>query len=574
MKKLSLIAVVLLLALSALVLPAAAQDDLSSLASYFPGDAPLYAEFQTDEAIIETLDNLASKFGPLTPGGWTPGSLRDMLDTAASEIQPGGTFATVFRSWLGDSAAIGMYELREQTAENPVPPITIAIRITDQDQAETLFDSLPNAERYTLSEGDDYILYSPDGSMTSDPYFLFRDDVVLITGDEALVEAGGVLDESLVDNADFTTAVAALPGEGYEAVVYSDTPRLFAMTMKESGSMSRDSEQAMEMFSSLMAAVKPQVFALTLLDDRSLTLDAVSPLDADAASAFTLNTSMTPVDPSFLQHILANSALVVQGSNLYGSFQAALENLRAFAAAAPEGSGMDAQQLQTAIFGINFLVQGLSGMETDQALGWMTGNYAFSFGFSASFSDIADLTAPLTRMPFELGILIEATDADAAQELFAGMQESLGTFATDEFSVEDATLADGTDALNLTFTSEDMDFPVELQIATANGVFVIGTPRTVSAALDPSNEGLDSESGFVAASGYLLDDSNSIFYVSGSGLQPLANAMTASDNPQSLRQQGKQVQQVLDLIDSISISTAALADNAGSLTRFVWTLPE
>jgi hypothetical protein len=41
-----------------------------------------------------------------------------------------------------------------------------------------------------------------------------------------------------------------------------------------------------------------------------------------------------------------------------------------------------------------------------------------------------------------------------------------------------------------------------------------------------------------------------------------------------VREQGKQVQAALDLISSISMSAAALPDNAGTLTRFVWTLPE
>ena len=41
-----------------------------------------------------------------------------------------------------------------------------------------------------------------------------------------------------------------------------------------------------------------------------------------------------------------------------------------------------------------------------------------------------------------------------------------------------------------------------------------------------------------------------------------------------MRQQGKQIQAVLDLISSGSVSAALLPDKGGSLARFVWTLPE
>ncbi|MFN8449696.1 MAG: DUF3352 domain-containing protein [Anaerolineae bacterium] len=572
MKKLILIAVVLILALGALVLPAAAQDDLTSLAGYFPGDAPVFAAFRTDDATLEALDNLAAQFGTLSPGGWTPGSLAEMLDNAASEIQPGGTFATVFRSWLGDTAAIGMYELREQSMNQPVPPLTIAIRITDQDKAETLFDALPNAERYTLEEGDGYTLYSPDGRSPSDPYFLFRSDVVLITGDEALVEAGGVLSASLSDNADFTAAVGLLPADSYSVIGYADTPGVLDLAMQSGMSRSRDAA-AMSAVTSMLGAVKPQAFGVTLLDNRALTLDIVSPLDAEAASPFMLTSANTPVDPSFAQHIPASTPIAIFGTDLYDNLQRALDNLRAFADADSDSGDMN-EQVQTALLGMNFLVRGLTGMELEQALGWMNGNFALAFGFSPSFSDIRDLMAAPTSNPFDFSFIVEATDADAAQALFDGLAKSLDTFQTDEFAVSQETLDDGTDALSLTFTSEDVDFPIELQVATGNGVFVIGTPHMVSAALNPSDAALDTEASFVDASRFMLDDSNAVLFVSGGNLQPLARAMTASGNPLSLRQNGKQVQQVLDLLSSASISTAALPDTAGSLTRIVWALPE
>ncbi len=216
MKKFALLAMLFILALSVVVFPAAAQNDHSSLAGYFPSDTPLFVAFQTSDSFIQTLDDFATKIGSVFPGGLMPGSFQEMLDQAVTEITPGGTFNTTIRSWMGDSAAIGALKLPVQTSRQPAPALTIALRITDQDKAEAYFDTLPNAERYTLSEGDGYTLYTPDGSMTSDPSYLFRSDVLLITTDENLIQAGGVLTDSLSGNDAFTTALGMLPGDQYD----------------------------------------------------------------------------------------------------------------------------------------------------------------------------------------------------------------------------------------------------------------------------------------------------------------------------------------------------------------------
>ena len=145
-------------------------------------------------------------------------------------VKPGGTFADTIRPWLGDLAAIGIYTVDDTGA---VPPLTIAIAITDQDKAEAFFDTLPNAERYTLSEGDGFTLYSPNSSVTSDPYYVFRSDVVLITGDQALAQSGGVSDGSLAQSDAFNTAISALPAPQYSGVVYIDTPAVLNQSIQD-----------------------------------------------------------------------------------------------------------------------------------------------------------------------------------------------------------------------------------------------------------------------------------------------------------------------------------------------------
>ncbi len=580
MKKFTLLAALLILALGALVLPAAAQEqDLTTLAQYLPAEAPLYAAFSIGDDTIASLDALGAKFASaLSPNGQMEETLQEALDRVAADLAPDGTFAATVRSWLGDSAAVGMYELSAQTMQNPVPPITIAIAITDQQKAEAFFATLPDAEeRYTAKVEDGYTLYTPNSTGSSDPYWIFRSDVLLITGDEALAESGGSPRASALNASDgFTTALDMLPADVYAGLLYLDTPALFnfGMAMMPTRGMPADSQAAMDMVTSMMAALKPQAIGLTLLDNRSLALDVASPLDAAALGAMSMAQTYHPVDAAFAEHIPAGIPLVVHSTDLYGSYTMGIESLRSMAQMMPEDADMRPQDIETALWGLGFLVRGLTGLEPEAALGWATGDYALALDFAPAFTDAADLSSQPESLPFDFGLVVAATDEAQAQAVFDGLNRSLMGLPAEEVTVAQETIGDDVPALTFSITTRDLEEPIEILAAVGDGVFAIGTRRMVTAAVAPQNGGLSADATFADASEYLLDDANSIFYLSGVDLQPLARLMTASGNPMGVRQSGKQVQAVLDLLSSATISMAVLPDNNGSVARFVWTMPE
>jgi len=569
MKKLALLALLLTLALGLFVLPAAAQtEDLTTLAGYLPANAPVYIGFRTDDAFVKTLDTVASKLGAVIPGGMMDGSLQESLDGLASEIQPGGTFATTIRPWLGDTAAFGIYTLDPSISQ----PYTIVFSIKDQDKAEAIFDDILSTDEYAVKDGNGYTLYSPKSTLSSQPNYIFRSDVLIVTSDATLAEAGGVLTDNLTGNVDFSAAVGLLPESQYNGIIYSDTPAVLSSAMEDRAPSSSDQAQ-IQMFSSFFNAIKPQAYGLTILDNRSLTVDIVAPIDPNA-STMVMSHSNTAIKPDFAKHILAETPLVAQGTDLYDNYQNAIANLRALAQTMPTDADMKPQDVETALWGLGFLVRGLTGQETSDALGWMTGDYALTLGFTPSFTDASSIFAVAQNMPIEFGMIVEATDADAAQKTYDGLSRSLAGFPDPRVAVKEETLDSGEKALSLTLKGPDMPFPIELLAATGNGVFAVGTRRTVEAALDPKNVGLSSDAAYMEASKYVLEGANSLLYLSGSGLKPIARIMTQKSNPEDLRQQGKQIQAVLDLISSASVSASLLPDNAGSLARLVWTLPE
>ncbi len=569
MKRLFLIVGIFALALGVFALPATAQDnpDFTALAQYFPTDAPLYAGFRTDDAFVQTLDDLAAKFGAMLPGGAMPGSLQAALDQVASEVKPDGTFADTIRPWLGDLAAIGIYTV-EDTGN--VPPLTIAIAITDQDKAEAFFDALPNAERYTRSEGDGFTLYTPNSDVSSDPYFIFRSDVVLITGDQALAESGGNSAKSLAQSDAFNTAIGFLPAPQYSGVVYIDSPAIINKSMQDQRGIGQQDAAMMDLFGSMLSALQPQAIGLTMLSDNAVAIDVASPLNADATTSFDFTTNVQPVDSAFAQYIPSGTPLVMQSTNLYQTYQRAVTNLRALAAALPKDS--NAGDVNTAIFGLNFIVRGLTGLPTEDALGWMTGDYALYLKVSPAFSDVPNFDEVPTSLPLDFGIAFQVTDADAAQTLYTGLSDSLSTFAAQNATVTSETLASGADALVLTFDDSDMPFPVELLIAKNDSVFVIGTRRMVEAAVNPQN-GLDNDETFVEADATVLDNADAVMYLAGNGFQPIARGLLNSSSTSDQRD-GANLKSLLGLIRSMTISSASLPDNSGSLARFVWTLPQ
>lgn len=575
MKRLVFVLGIIGLVFGLVALPVAAQDaaqggtaEYTTLAQYFPGDTPLYASFRTDEAFVQTLDDLAARIGSVLPGGMMSGSLQELLDQVASAVKPGGTFADTIRPWLGDVAAIGVYTLDDT---GYVPPLTIAIRITDQNAAESFFDALPNADRYTLSEGDGYTLYSPDSSVSSDPYYVFRSDVALITGDEALAQSGGVLASSLAQNDALGTALDLLPAPQYNGVMYVDTPAIMTNAMQDRTSATGMNMNAMGAFSSMFDVIQPQAFGFTILNDNALTIDVASPLAQGESDMFNAMMARQPVDLSFAQYIPAGTPLVIHSTDLYDGYKNALDQLQNLAKSLPKNSGMSSNDIDTAVFGLNFVIRGLTGLQADDALGWMTGDYALYLKFSPEFSDSPNLDSAPSSLPVDFGVAFAVTDADAVQNLYDGLSESLSSFAGENATVTHETLGSGDDTLVLTFDNSDMPFPVELLIAKNNDVFVIGTRRMVNAALAPQN-GLDNDATFGDASATLLDNPTVVFYLEGNSLQPFARALINSSSSSDQRD-GANLKAILGLIHSATISANIEPDQSGSVTRLVWTLP-
>ncbi len=550
MKKLAAITFLVILVLGGLALPAAAQaaPDLTSLAQYFPSGSPLYVSFDTSDAMIQAVDSVIARITTAFPSSsGAPTSLRAALDQAAAQLEPGGSFDTVFRPWLGDVGAFGIYSLSSHSSQ----PLTIALSVTDQSQAQATLNRALITNNYDVSYNDGNVVYTPSDPAANAATFILRSDVLLITSDPALVDAGGSLNITLADDSNFSGALGLLPLTPYNGVAYVDLPGILsAMLAAQSSDFA-----SMGTLNSTLAALKPVAAGLTLLDNHALTLDFAMPLSSGLTGMLATRATL---DPTFVHHIPANAALVIQGTNLYGAVQTAADNLHTMLNSM-SGSGISSQDWDTAVWAIRFAVRGLTGLELEDAFGWMTSDYALYASFSPSFEDAASLREASTSLPIDFAFTAAAPDAEAAQRLFDGLVRSLHDLPVQGVTVTQESLGD-INALVFNLDLPDLPFPIELLAATGNGVFTVGTRHMVVAALDPQ-QGLDDNPSYVDASQYLLADSNALIYLSSDGLKPFARILTRPGTPPDQRAQGKMLQKLLDLFQSGSVSISMQPDS-------------
>ncbi len=581
MRKLTLLLLSILI-VGAFALPVAAVqvDDLTALADYFPEDAPFFAAFNIADEHLDTIDAVIEQVTTALPNA-DSGSLREALDYLASSIDRGSTFDESIRPWLGDVAAFGFMPLAQTDRFND-PIALIAVSITDRAAAEAYFNEAMPSNAYDVTEEADYTLYEEeDGNR----HFVFRDDVILLASDLSALEDGAVQESSLRAADGFNAAVDMLPLSDYNGVIYLDTPALLETAMLASMKEMMDEVGDVEIFGQQMQTAmqmmdfyEAQAIGLTILDERSLTLDFSAPLNFAALTDFPIDPfqyGKTPVNLDIARFVPAGTPLVGFGTNLRDAYDATLQQFTALFEmqqdmnAAMEG---DFEDFQTAIWGLEFLVRGITGLELrEDILEWMDGTYAFYLGLSPTAADASNVFAALQKFPVDFGLVVEVTDAEGAQTLMSGLISNLADLPAN--AAEDVTITteqiNGADAVSIVIDTNSVPETVELMVGGNDQVFAVGTRRAVEAALNP-RAGLDSDPAFAQATQYALADTYSLMYMSGEGLLPIARLIESAGSDSE--EAAAAFEGVFSLISSASIS-GVLVEDDGVIGRAVLTLP-
>lgn len=595
MKKFVFLLFVVVFAVSLAPASAAPADRFGDLAAYFPADSPMFFSIRTDEAFFDKVDDLvqlvAGKFPGILPADL---SVRMLYDAPLGSVEQAVTIRADIRPWLGGAAAVGFTGTMQSMMEMRVPPVVIALEITDRAAAEAfvermLGENLGDDDDAVIEKTsiNDYTVYQPTEAYDYIQTTVAIGNSVLFYAPSADVMPLTRPEEGLPDSPGFQDMTGLLPAEDYDALVYIDTPAIADMSMRMTfGNAPRpDMAYMMNLMQALYDAAGPQMVGLTLLDTRALVVDSVQ-LRGDTsrleALGLVLDYPASPVDTAFAANVPADAPFVMQGTSLGPAILSGLQNFRAIGdwlqqegllgRLLEQRGAPDAYVEMANNFNLKHLLtfgelafSGMTGLNLqNDVLAWMTGDYAGYLRLLPSE------TLPLL---VDLVLVVEAADPAAAQHVIDQLASALDQYEFAYERVDEGTLA-FTSPLRLLFPRERRApfmaaRELDVLVGTNGSVFALGTRPGVEVSLNARGDGgLASDPAYTAAQAYFLSGAESLGYMNPRPLFPLIRQLAETRDSRDLLL----AIPFLSLLESASIS--AVSADAGVVSRFALTLSD
>ena len=478
-----------------------AQDsnDLRGMASYFPEATDFWVAMDISDDSLQTLgDVLDPVIAKISAQFDAPEvTVQQMVDEALAEMDI--SYDDV-RQWLGDSVAIGGNIFMPRSVDSDLPPDgLIVLDIVDRDAFVSFVDEQAelNDVEFQVEEADGELIYSVEDDPTQ---MIITDDVVFIYPDESLRST--TAETTLNDNEDFQNSLSQLPADEYGIYVYV-AGSLFEEAMADTG---MDEVEQLDM----LGGVFPDslVVGLTILEGRSFTIDVVQ-VGAGA------ELSADPVTIDFAQYIPASADFYVQGRNL----TSIVDSLLDFAATATEEDRDDLELQVSSVLGL------IQVDLREDILSWTTGDFAIfaSIDSFAIFELIEGTRLVPEDIPFDFGLVIEATNPETAQELAAKLGEAIVEASAEDDTVEvSIEQVRGVDVVKII---ADVDgVPLELVLGASDDVFFLTTTDSAEVILSGDGTLLNTPN-YQEASATFLPDTLSIGYVSDDGIASLVSVV-------------------------------------------------
>lgn len=562
----------LMLSLFGLLLPGAFPamatdiDELTTLARYFPEDAPFFATIRTDDAYIDTLDELINRVGAQT--GLLPPdfAIREQLNVLLS---PDLSFEQI-ESWLGEAIAVGIQTPQGLLTidgggfgEEVDNELTFAFAVTDAAAAAAFLEQAYPAGIPQEVEGG--TLYVPDPNSFAQTIIFVGEDVMIVRGQVAdPLDVVPATDETLADFAGFTAAMDRLPLDEYNAVVYLD-PRMFVPLLDEDPSI-QEGLDLLPTTINLRNAIKalgPQSLGLTILEGRSFTVDiATNVLGPDILAQAGLEIADSPaLDLSFTDTLPTDVPLMIQNTGFGETVIAAFELVETygefFGDLYERGElGFDEEALRFIDEGGVFVrqaLQGLSGLTLEEGFGWMTGDYILYLTTVPGSGELLPIVP-------DLGIIIANTDATAADAYDAGLTRFFTQLGLDTVEAENGRT-------DLPVLAEALQEPaLTLSYATTPEFHILGGLTIVEDALTGENV-YSSANAYQFASEFFVEAPEILAYIDFNALFPTVETLLALANDPAL----EVVRVAWPLLESASI-TAAYDETGSGTVRAVLTL--
>lgn len=581
MRRLLLIGLTILL-VSVFALPAAAipTSDLASLASYYPANAVFYVGFRTDQAFIDTLDGVLSRVERIGDPSASGSRLLEGLDETAQTLtnDPSATFLETFRPLLGDIGAVSTTDAFPLIDEDPTNDdkagIAVALQITDRAGVTALLQdmiSANNANALFVVESTDAAdtIVPADGSQMPVPYYFYvGNDVLLVGNTDAVLTATGLTD-TLAGSEDFNSTISQLPNGDYNIASYVALGPIVRAQITNLEAMTADMPELdaqmaqMGALTGLYDSFNGIAIGFTILEDVHFTMDFYASIDASAyleelGISPDVLTGFTPFDPAFASRLPADAAAVILSSNLGANIDNSLNsNLQMMS----EMQGMDAEEFEAALNQINFVLRSATGLTLDEITASLNGQFALGLSINAEalMAGLMGGGEPIVDL-FGFGLLFENVDG-GVQPLYDGIAQALQQFlpmAEESGITLEALDVQGGSGWTITIPPQttDLSYPLLIQMAVNDSVFVLGTPDYVTQALS-ADGGLAADASFQNALGTSLAGSPAFLYLAPSAVSIIDLAAMGN----SMNEGAPSVSAILD---SLNISSGMAAE--GSLS--------
>jgi hypothetical protein len=571
MRKLLLI--VLLLLGAVISVSAIGEAELSTLASYVPEDALIYAAVRTDDEFLRSVDALINKGLPFFPPETVPSeiSIIELLDEQLDNVGL-GSFNETIRPWLGATTAIALFASEESFQDPDVLVIVAADAAAAYDFFEPILGESDDFEAVEINNMQGFASTDEANPVT----IVFGEEAVFIVNNPDRIPAGQA-DNALSDNEAFNDLLSKLPADDYTSIVYLNNAELQRMNMAQMGA---ELPEFAEDFLNLSGGL---VLGFTSIDD-ALIMDIVQTVDYSAFEDYGV-TMVNPsaLDMSFTNHVPADAITLVQGSDFGAGVQTGFDNLRALGEYIKANGGL-AELIDPN--GIEFDTEEQRHAVNQFDLAWILGAVNVGFAGTTGLSlenDVlpvldGDAAAYVRLLPAEDfmspvipdgAILFQSSNSEGAQAIVSQLTASAEAYET---PVESEDYGNG---IALVFPAEEtlgMDFPaLDLIVGASDDLIALGTRGAVEASLSTSG-GLADDAIFQEASQYMLSDSQSLTYLATA---PFFNVIdpVIEDGEIPMDDDTENAYRLLSLVESATISSVIQTDGT-SMIRFVISLSD
>jgi hypothetical protein len=525
-------------------------DSLVSLAERYPANAVGFWAGRVDNDTIFSLDEIYRGLARRVRGGANEDdlSIRVALDDWADEIQPGETFKTLFRPWLGDTMATAYFIDAETDLMadgffdfNNLPRVWMIESIDAEVAVDFWNVYLSYYEReFEMTEQDGvvrFVVPAQEWDFDSETGRVYGEhgrydvvilDDVIVGGTPRFVDRvlTGDFGPSLIDDDTFNETLELFTENDYAAMQY--------INIRAAVEILADVNDVKIDLSSFEGQLGGQAGGLTMIDERTLTVDYVQYTQNLDQFGFVFD-NLGMIDPNFARHIPADAPFVFHGTNLQGVYQVLRTNAEAYFRLTGENED------ETGTEGIDAFAADLeaeTGVSFEEdILSWMVNDYALFLDFRPRVEDASSAFDLISDLPVDVGVALDVTaNPAAAAQLIpvveTALMKQLATMdpqalAGTDVAMEREQIA-GAEALVITVTDQtgNIPFPIEVVMASNEEILVVGTRASVVEMLSGEG-GLASDEEYLDAQQFLVPQTEELAFIGFPNLLRLVNAANA-----------------------------------------------